>query len=352
MRTSFRKIENYIFIILFFAVSVSCVTTKSINIEIPSESNKELPKNIQSLTLVSRTVDDSYSDLESDSLQKIFYLQNFNYDTIINDKQAVDTTLKALGELLFESGRYDIVIPEDRFLPFKKNSFLTLEMPWSDVKELCKTYNTDAVLSMDLFKTRVSTKYEKESFYEPSRDAFSSASYAQITIYYEVLFRVYDPAREKVLMREFLRDTITWEDEAMSTGELFDRLSTVKTALSEAGIAVALDLTDIISTVWLDEKRQYFSKGDSDLKHASLLVASNNWDSAMAIWNDIAEKSKSKSVRSKAEFNLAVGYELKGDLQQAIFWALKSYDTMYRTVTYDYLEVLERRKNELKKQKP
>lgn len=350
MNNHFIKIRNFVTIVILCAISASCVSTKLLNIEIPHESKKELPKDIQSLTLVSRTVDGSFTDMETDSLQKIFYKKNFNYDTIINDIQAVDTTLKALGELLFESGRYDVVIPKDRFLEFEKNAFLTLEMPWSEVKELCETYKTDAVLSLDHFKTRVSTNYKKEAFYDPSRDAFSSASSAQLVVYYEVLFRVYDPANEKILLREFLRDTIIWEDTDFSTGELFDRLTTIKAALSEAGIAVALDFTDIVSTIWRDEKRQYFGKGDSEFKHASLFVDNNNWESAMAIWSEIAERGKSKSLKSKAEFNLALGYELQGNLQQAIFWALKSYDTMYRMITYDYLEILERRKNELKKQ--
>lgn len=331
-------------------ISSSCISTQSLTIEIPQKSRNELPQNIQSLLLVNRTVNNQYTNLDTDSLQKIFYEQNFNYDTIINDLQTVDTTLKALGELLFESERYDIVIPEDRFLKFGKNTFLTLEMPWDEVKELCKTYNTDAVLSLDHFKTRISTNYEKENFYDPTRGDFSSADLAQMKIYYEALFRVYDPVQEKILLREFLRDTIIWEDADVSTSTLFDRFTPVKKALSEAGIAVALDLTDKISTVWREEKRQYFSTSNSDLKLASHFVANNNWKPAMALWNDIAEKTKSKSLKSKAEFNLAVGYELEGNLQQAISWALKSYNTMYRIVTYDYLEILKRRKNELKKQ--
>ena len=255
-----------------------------------------------------------------------------------------------MGDLLFESGRYDIVIPEDRFLKFERNSFFTKEMPWNEVDELCTTYNTDAILSIDHFKTKVSTKFKKEAFYDPLSDSFSAASSAQIAVYYEVLLRVYDPGNEKIHIREFIRDTLVWEDGDLSTKALFTRFTSIKSALSQAGIAVSLDFTELVSTVWRDEERQYFSKGGTELKHASLFIEDNNWKSAMAIWKDIAENSKAKSLRSKAEFNMAIGYELEGNLEQAIVWALKSYKTMYRMVTYEYLEVLERRKNELKKQ--
>jgi len=99
----YKKAAIYISVFLLIVISFSCVSTKPLFIEIPQKSQKELPSNIQSLLLVARIVDDSYTNLKADSLQKLFYLQQFDYDTIINDIQAVDTTLKALGELLFES---------------------------------------------------------------------------------------------------------------------------------------------------------------------------------------------------------------------------------------------------------
>jgi hypothetical protein len=351
MKIQFRKIAYISTTVLLLIISVSCISTKTITIEIPQQGKKELPVDIQSLTLVNRSVDDSYTDLDADSLQRIFYKQNFKLDTIVKDIQSVDTTLKALGELLFESGRYDFVIPENRFLEFQRNSFLSMEMPMEEVKDLCETYNTDAVLSLDHFKTRVITHYSKDSFFDQLINGFSSYSYAEMTIIYEALFRIYDPVQEKVLLREFMRDTILWEDAQRTTSTLFNGFTPVKSALSEAGIAVALDFSDMISTNWEESRRSFFYKGDSELKHGAQLVENDEWESAIAIWKDLAEKSKSKSTRSKAEFNIATGYELQGNLNEAITWALKSYHTMYRPLTYNYLEVLKRRKNELKKQK-
>jgi len=350
MKINFRKIGNYIAFVIWIVISTSCISTKQITIEIPHQSKNELPKNIQSLTLVNRTVDGSFTNLNSDSLQNIFYKQNFNYDTIINDIQASDTTIKALGELLFESGRYDFVIPQDRFLEFENNAFFTDEMPWKKVSELCETYNTDAVLSLDHFKTRVSTSYERESFYDSLSDGFAWASSAQMKIYYEALFRVYDPILEKVILREFIRDTVIWEDADRSANALFSHFTPVKTALLEVGIATSLDFADKISTAWNEEQRKYFPSGDSKLKQAAQFVSIGNWETAMVLWNEIATKRKSKLIKSKAEFNLALAYELQGNMDEAIFWGLKSYETMYRTVTYNYLEILKKRKNELKNQ--
>ena len=350
MKTIFRKIGNMGLILFVLSVSVSCVSTKSFIIEIPQKGKKELPGNIQSLLIVSRVVDDTFNDLDSDTLQRLFYKQNFDYDTVIRDIQSVDTLLKATGDLLFESGRYDIVIPENRFLPFEKNSFLAFEMPWNEVNELCEIYNTDAVLSLDHFKTRVMTSYEKDSYYSPVDGQFYSYSAADIKVAFEALFRVYDPTLNKVVLREIMRDTIFWDDVGPTAAILFDHFTPVKQALTETGIAIALDFSEMISTIWRQERRNIFYKGDSELKQATELVDADEWEQAVALWKKIAESSNSKSIKSKAEYNLAVGYEIQGNIDDAISWALKSYETMFRTNTYTYLEILKYRKNELNKQ--
>ncbi len=347
MNNLYIKIANHVSVFLLIVISFSCVSTKPLFIEIPQKSKKELPENIQSLLLVARIVDDNYTDLKADSLQKLFYLQQFDYDTIINDVQAVDTTLKALGELLFESGRYDFVIPENRFLDFEKNAFITKEMPWDEVKSLCETYNTDAILSLDYLKMRVITNYDKNNSFNPGNNNFVSVAEAQMQVSYEAIFRVYDPREEKVIRRLLMRDTLYWDDSDYTINALFNRFTPVKTALTEAGIAIALDLSNEISTKWRPERRSYFAKGDAILKQAEPLVNSNQWETAISLWKESAKNSKSKSVKSKAEFNVALGYEMSGDIDLAIEWALKSYNTMYRTNTYNYLETLKRRKNDI-----
>jgi len=339
----------YHFILLLLAVfTFSCTSTKSLLVEIPQPSKKELPASIQSLTLVTQTVNEKYKDTPQDTLQKLFYKQNFDLDTVIYDSMVVDTTLRALGELLFESGRYDFVIPQNRFLKRPESTSFSVEMPWETVSRLCEIYETDAVLSLDHMSTRVITDFDRESFLNPYDNNFHSGARAEMKVLYDGLFRVYDPATEKVLLREYISDTLVWEDADTSVRGLFLDFTPVKQALIEAGIALALDLNDKIAVIWSLQRRKYFHKGNSEFDKANQLVNAGEWNSAMQVWKTVAENSNSKSLRSKAEYNIAIAYEMIGDLNQAVSWAVKSYKTMYRTQTYDYLERLRERKNELK----
>ena len=346
-----HAIKGFIPIItsLFFALIVfSCATTKTLTIEIPKPAVNNLPENIQSLTIVNRTVDENYQDHNIDSLQNIFYRSQFKLDTVIYDLQAVDTMLKALGELLFESGRYDFVIPANRFLEFDKNASPNYEMPWDEVKDLCERFDTDAVLSIDYYKTQVKTNISQENFYNPINSGFFNLILAQMQINYEVLLRVYDPVNEKIILSEFQCDSLFWKDDDATTRSLFSHFTPVKQALVETSIAVALDFSEKISTNWYEEQRSIFVKGKSVFERPGNMALNGEWFQAITLWEQIAESSKSKTEKSRAEFNAAVGYEIIGDLDQAISWALKSYNTMFRPLTYEYIEKLQKRKNELK----
>src|SRR5690606_16373681 len=118
------------------------------------------------------------------------------------------------------------------------------ELTWEEVKSLCDTFNTDAVLSIDHFKTRVITAYDKNDYFSQSENLFYERAEAEIKISFEVVIRVYDPAREKIESRFILRDTLVWDDSGTTVGELFARFTPIKDALSEVGIAVALEFAN------------------------------------------------------------------------------------------------------------
>ncbi len=341
-----HTVYSTLFFILVF-LSFSCVPTRSLIVDIPQPAKKELPPEVQSLTLVSQVIDEKYTDLHSDSLQKIFYQSRFDLDTAIYDIQMADTTLKALGELLFESGRYDYVIPEARFLRASSDARPAPELNWKDAAAISETFETDAVLSLDYLKTHVITDLNSDTYYNPYENSYHSAVGAEMKISFEALFRIYYPKQKKVLLREFIRDTLYWGDNDATVRSLFNRFTPVKQALTETGIVIALDLSEKIAVRWQPERRRYFITGNRKLRQGDQMALDGNWESAIAVWKETAENAGSNSLKSKAQLNVALGYEILGDIDQAISWALKSYETMYRPLTYEYLKMLEQRKIEL-----
>ncbi len=340
------------FVVLVFSLLIiisSCTSVNYVRVQLAQPSKEELPKDIQSILLVNRAVDTLYQNYIEDSLQVSFYRQTFNVDTLLYDSLAADTTMRALGELLYESGRYDIVIPENRFLPHEKNKYFSTEMSWEEVSQLCSDFNTDVVLSLDHLGMRATTQYSRETLYDRLNDRYFKGYFARMAVRYSSLFRVYDPLKKEVVNRAFLSDTLVWEEFGMSNRELFGKMTSVKDALVETGISIALDYSGKLAPSWKTDTRMYYLSTNEKFVQAHHAVQSNDWEKALTLWKEVSENEGSKSLISKAQFNAAVTHEILGNFDKAYEWGTKSYKTQYKAVTYNYLLKLKQRREQLKR---
>jgi hypothetical protein len=332
------------YLLLFFVVLslVSCKPLSYLMVDLTEPPREVLPESIQSLTLVNRAVDKRFTDDLSDSIQLRFYKSQFNLDTLIYDIKASDTLMQAMGNLLFESGRFDIVIPENRFLMKDSCNLYADSMKWEDVEDFTERFNTDAVLSLDFMKTEISTVFGIKKYRSWINDNVM-VYYAAMNINYMINIRLYYPDN-KSIFSYFLVDTLHWEDQNYELESLFIPFTPVKTALSEAGISAAMNLSSRIAPTWNSYKRGYFSTGNKLLHQTKPMVLQNDWETSRQLWMGSLDKIKSKTLRSKLEFNIALTFEMQGNLDEAIRWGVKSYESCYRTVTYDYLNTLKARK--------
>jgi len=346
-----KKVIGYFAAIVLCGIFlISCKTNfVSLRIENYQPAKEELPTDIQSITLMNRSMTRQFSNFREDSLQNYFYRNDYQLSKIILDSTACDTTLRAVAALLFESGRYDVVIPVDRNIK-RSQSFAEIPdtLSQAQVSEICKNYNTDALMVLERFSTKVMADYTSEKNMS-ERPPYSYQYYASLDLAYNALFRIYKPGEKAVVKTIDLNDTINWEAADYTNERLFKQLPTIKQALINAGIKVALDVDSKLSPDWIPDNRGYFVFSQKNDK-GQQLMQENNTSEAEKYWNELAQ-SKDKRIRSKAEFNLALASELNGDLDSAIQWGLKSYYTFYRHQTEAYLKKLQARKETLQKTK-
>jgi hypothetical protein len=296
---------------------------------------------------MNRSMNSQFRNYNEDSLQMYFYRKGFQLSNIVLDSTAADTTLKALAEIMFESGRYDMVIPLQRNL--KRNSsyeMLPDTLRPDQVRQICTNFKTDALMVLERFVTKVMADYSEErSFYaiKGNEDSYN----ATLDLKYSAFFRIYKPGAKTLVKEIELNDTIYWESAEYTQERLFSKLPSVKKALINAGIKVALDIDSKLSPTWIPEKRGYFlfKKNDDE---GQLFMNGNKYEEAGKYWNEMA-KSDNKKIRSKAEYNLALINELNGDIDKAIEYGLKSFYSHYRFQTETYLKKLEARKKLLQK---
>jgi len=331
---------NIFKIVLFCLIGFVAVSCKSyysaLTIETPGPAKEELPADIRSITLMNRSMNDQFVGHNEDTLQIYFYENGYQLSVVVLDSLAADTTIRALGELLFESGRYDVVIPVERNIERTINYNLVPDsLSPAFVSEQCEKYNTDALMVLEKFSTKVMTDLIAEKYY----DKYSGSSYnyyASLDLKYDAVFRVYKPGSKTLEYQ--LSDTIYWESSDGLQAHLFIKLPSIKQAMINAGIKIALDIDSKISPVWKSEKRGYFVF-DRKNDRGRQLLNENNIEEAKAFWMEKAQ-STNKKIKSKAQYNLALASELEGNVDEAIQWGFKSFNTYYYYQTEVYLKKL------------
>lgn len=343
------KLQSNTLLALVATFLLSCSQFQTIVIENKQPPKIQVPDEIQSLTLMNRGLTKEFHNFNEDSLQRYFYRKEFDVKTYVLDSLASDTCLQAIGELLYESGRFDIVIPTDRNI-HRESEYYRIEQPlnWDYVDDICKTYNTDALLVMEKYVNRVNSSFQAEvdQIY-PDGKAKYSYFYATYDVMYDSFFRLYYPAKKEIVGQFFINDTIFWENGDVDQRTLFKNLGSIKKGLIDTGIRVALDLDEYISPSWIPDKRGVFTI-DKKNSEEKTLIANAEWQKLTAYWLPLTENKNSK-IRSKAEYNMALASELDGRIDDAIQWARKSYLSSFRNQTNVYLDKLKKRKAELLK---
>lgn len=337
------KSYKALFVIVAAVAFASCKSNFAVlTIENSRPAAHELPAAIQSITLMNRSMTGQFENFQEDSLQLYFYRRGFQLSKTVLDSTAADTTIKALAELLYESGRYDAVVPLERNISRNMSyEFLPDTLSPELVGQYCRDYNTDALMVLERFSTKVMADYTEEKY----RDATNSVNrsyYASLDVKYDAFFRIYRPGAKTLVKEIAVVDTIYWESADYTQTRLFGKLPTIKEAIVSAGIKIALEVDEKLSPVWTPERRGYFLiKPNGDI--GQQFVNENNFVEAEKYWAELAQ-SKNKKTRSNAEFNLALMSELKGDIDGALEWGLKSFYSYYRYQTETYLKKLQARK--------
>ena len=76
--------------------------------------------------------------------------------------------------------------------------------------------------------------------------------------------------------------------------------------------------------IWKTGKRYLYTGGSVQMRDAAIYVRENSWDNAFELWHQAFEGTKNTKKQMRAAFNIAVYYETKDSLSQAVKWAEKA----------------------------
>lgn len=84
--------------------------------------------------------------------------------------------------------------------------------------------------------------------------------------------------------------------------------------------AVASMLSRQLVPYWVSTERLYFDGGGVEMRDAGVYVRENDWKNALDIWQSLYDHSKSKKIKARTACNIALAYEMLGNLEDAQKW--------------------------------
>jgi tetratricopeptide (TPR) repeat protein len=316
----------------------SCTSMGTIAIQVSFPSKHSISPNIQSIAILNRSITTDFFNSQNYSIEKRL-IANKRFEMACFDSTASDTAITAAAKSLYNSQRFDVVVPLERNILRYDDESILEPLDSASVNQLCKTFKVDAILVLESFSEKVNGE-----IYPRERNNFNYLFTGVINLDYKLVWRLYQIRQEPSVRSYVVSDEIFWDSGSFNSTpkEAFDKLPTVKDALIGGGIAAGQDIADSISLKWVNETRNYYITRNEKIDAAIPLIKQNKWDEALEIWKNYSLEP-SNSLRSKIEYNLALASEMCGDIDSAIEWAGKSLKSKYSRNAEDYLFNLSRR---------
>jgi hypothetical protein len=315
----------------------SCTSLSKIDIQVAVHPKHQVSPEIKSIAVLNGSLNADFINYKKDSAENL--LKNLRPKQNYLDSIASDSAVVVAGRAIFESQRFDVVVPLERnILRFDTKSKLP-PLDTNFIGEVCRNFKVDALLVLESFSEGIFG-----SFSMPWRRVIG-----QLDLTYNSTWSLYRPGKSSPMLNLLSNDVLYWTGGVDNSGkEGYSQLPSIKDALITGGIESGLNVASQICPNWVDESRYYYTTGNKNIDTAIPLIKSNKWDEAEDIWMKYAEVP-SNSLRAMIEYNLALAAEMTGDLDKAIEWGVKSLKTKYSGLTELYLKYLGERRSAVAK---
>lgn len=332
-------IRQYFFFLLL-SIIIACKPAAHIQVLQPAQIT--IPEHINKILLIDRS---KPSGGWLRNLESVFSGEELNQDQT-GRRNAMD----ALSAALSKTPRFQTMAPGVEIQGSRGGRSMMTPMSWYEVQDLCDKYNTDAIVAIEMFDSDVTSSSTSRSIKEKSKDGKETTK-----IVYDgkkngrvqLGWRFYD-RKNKTIIDEY-QDSNT--DEKTSYGQTtsqaaIDNIENSVTMVRNIAKDLGNKYGSRIAPTYINVARTYFKKvkGSSEDKfeEAARFADANEWKRAITVWEKIAEKND-KDAASKALFNLAVAYEVNGQLNQALQFARDAYTQYGLKNAKSYMRILENR---------
>ncbi len=195
------------------------------------------------------------------------------------------------------------------------------------VQALCKSTQTDAVISLD----KIIVKDELTEVFEPLINSYIST----LELNFESYWSIHYPGKEEFYALQF-KDTVYWEAESNSRKKGIKEFPKRENALIDGALYVGQKTVNRLVPYWEKVDRYFFNPNKKYFKQAMDSVYTKNWESAISNWKTAMSESKSSWIKAQAANNIAIAYEITGNIDKALEYASQAFYNLQELSFADY----------------
>jgi hypothetical protein len=303
-------------LLLIFSLFLSACATPTIRFQGLTPALVDVPTHITSIGIINRS---ERPKSAGTNLEKIITAELPG-----ESKMASEMSIDGLADFLRNSQRFTVVRSGINMAKDTRANAFPSPLTWSEVESLCKELNVDAIISLEVFNS----------------DYIIPTSMAIVNVGY----RLYDLSHQLILDQEIFRHEIFWKRQVGSGLEAIGRILDKDKAIKEASFQAGNMYGQRIAPSWYPIARDYYNrpKRNKDLRIGSRMMEVNDWNSAIDYLSKGVEAGNRKSAGRSAH-NLAVVYEITGDLESAKNWSQKAWGVYRNKGSKNYPYVLGQR---------
>jgi len=312
------------------------------SLQVLEPADVTLPAHIQKFILADRTRPE-----KGNGQQALNILEGIiTGEGIFQDKWASEDCIEGLRQKLTMTPRFSVTVAAlDTALKGTGRRQTKPPLDWATVSKLLGGDTTAALVVLEAFDSNTNLFNDVTQTQQKQTDGTTINvpqynAHGKITVY--TVWRTYD-LKTKTIVDQFSGEQVQQFDASGKTlAEAESRLPSRSDMTSRAGVYAGQQYGHRISPQYVWVSREYYRKGNSQMKSAGKMARYNNWKMASEIWNKEATSSDQKVAR-RASMNMALAAEQTGDIDLAIQWCERAVQ-MGDKRAMRYLQVLQMRK--------
>jgi Family of unknown function (DUF6340) len=298
------------------------------------------PDYIKKVAILDRSVS---NDAKKNKVEEAVTMEIYN-----QDEQAVRRLTEGLMDACSEYNLYQMERINERYAGGGKKSVFPKPLTWDEVSALCKKYQADAILAIEIFDSDFILANPAQIVKQAVEGALIPGNGVNLNGVAVINFgiRLYDPASKKIADEYQVSNRMNINAGAYSVQDVVNYALNKVDAVNQAGYYAGRTYGERITPSYYSVVREFYNKPrkNTDLRSGVRKSEVADWNGAIESWTRALNARR--KIAGRAAFNIAVGWEVLGDIEKAKEWASTSYTDYNDKMAKDYYDQLVYRQRE------